>query len=69
MHSFAQTVARRLIGLELMPLSFVSQRLQMSVPGSAGFLGIPGRSVQINCQMQLLLLQGENKPVNKATAF
>ena len=33
-----------------MPLSFVSQRLQMSVPGSAGFLGIPGRSVQIKGQ-------------------
>ena len=39
----------------------------MSVPGSArksGFLGIPGRSVQIKGHMQLLLLQGENKPVN-----
>ena len=39
----------------------------MSVPASArksGFLGIPERSVQRNGQMQLLVLQGENKPVN-----
>ena len=39
----------------------------MGVPGSArksGFLGIPERSVQIKSQMQLLLLQEENKPVN-----
>ena len=42
----------------------------MSVPGSArksGFLGIPDRSVQIKGQIQLLLLQGENKPVNTFT--
>ena len=39
----------------------------MSVPGSArksGFLGIPDRSVQRKGQMQLLGLQGENKPVS-----
>ena len=39
----------------------------MSFPASArksGFLGIPERSVQRNGQMQLLVLQGENKPVN-----
>ena len=39
----------------------------MSVPASArksGFLGIPERSVQRNGQMQLLVLQGKNKPVN-----
>ena len=39
----------------------------MSVPASArksGFLRIPERSVQRNGQMQLLVLQGENKPVN-----
>ena len=40
---------------------------RMSVPASArksGVLGIPERSVQRNGQMQLLVLQGENKPVN-----
>ena len=39
----------------------------MSVPASAkktGFLGIPERFVQRNGQMQLLVLQGENKSVN-----
>ena len=47
----------------------------MSVPGNArksGFLGIPKRSVQIKGHIQLLVLQGENKPVNtftKATIF
>ena len=38
----------------------------MSVPASAresGFLGIPERSVQRKVQMQLLVLQGENKSV------
>ena len=42
----------------------------MSVPGSARksrFLGIPEKSVQIKGQIQLLLLQGENKPVNTFT--
>ena len=42
----------------------------MSVPASArktGFLGIPERSVQRKVQMQLLVLQGENKPVNTFT--
>ena len=42
----------------------------MSVPGSvkkSGLLGIPERSVQRKGQMQLLLLQGENKPVNTFT--
>ena len=40
---------------------------RMSVPANArksGFLGIPERSVQRNGQIQLLVLQGENKPVN-----
>ena len=39
----------------------------MSVPASArksGFLGIPEISVQRNGQVQLLVLQGENKPIN-----
>ena len=42
----------------------------MNIPGSArksGFLGIQERSVQIKGQIQLLLLQGENKPVNTFT--
>ena len=42
----------------------------MSVPGSArksGFLGIPERSAQIKGHIQLLVLQGENKPVNTFT--
>ena len=42
----------------------------MSVPGSArksGFLGIPDRSVQRKGQLQVFVLQGENKPVNTFT--
>ena len=42
----------------------------MNIPGSArksGFLGIPDRSVQIKGQIQVLVLQGENKPVNTFT--
>ena len=42
----------------------------MNIPGSArksGFLGILKRSVQIKGQIQLLVLQGENKPVNTFT--
>ena len=42
----------------------------MSVPGSArksGFLGIPDRSVQRKSQLQVFVLQGENKPVNTFT--
>ena len=33
----------------------------------SGFLGIPDRSVQRKGQMQLLVIQGENKPVNTFT--
>ena len=47
MHSYAQNCCYE---ANWMPLSFVRQKLQMSVPGSAGFLGIPGRSVQIKGQ-------------------
>ena len=42
----------------------------MSVPGSARksrFLGIPDRSVQRKGQLQVFVLQGENKPVNTFT--